>query len=151
MAQKSTTASRTSRRQVLSAGLAGLAAASVTEVQAGAAQGAAEAAGGWTPKKQVFERPDSADRPRRAAVLLHPFRAPAVPGGHRRVVPGTAERARRHQGPDSERADGHEADPGRRRFVHGQRAQGPHDRRGTEQDLAPLNEAYRGFFPTRRP
>jgi len=38
MAQKSTTASRTSRRQMLSAGLAGLAAASATAVQAGAAQ-----------------------------------------------------------------------------------------------------------------
>lgn len=66
MAEKSTNASRKTRRQALSAGLAGLAAVSVTDVQAGTAQGGA-ASGQWTPKKQVFQRPD---RPTAPGALL---------------------------------------------------------------------------------
>jgi len=57
MAQESTIPSRTTRRRVLSAGLAGLAAATVTDVRAGGSQASAEASGGWTPKKQVTHRP----------------------------------------------------------------------------------------------
>jgi 2-iminobutanoate/2-iminopropanoate deaminase len=67
MAHTSKTVSRETRRQVLSAGLAGLAAASVAGVEAGGAQGGTEAAGAWTPKKQVFQRPD---RPTGPGALL---------------------------------------------------------------------------------
>lgn len=66
MARKSTTESRKTRRQALSAGLAGLAAVGVTGVEAGGAQ-AVTTQGEWTPKKQVFQRPD---RPTRPGALL---------------------------------------------------------------------------------
>ena len=67
MAEKSTNASRKTRRQALSAGLAGLAAVSVTGAEAGGTQATAAPAGEWTPKKQVFQRPD---RPTRPGALL---------------------------------------------------------------------------------
>lgn len=70
MARKASVgASRRTRRQVLTAGLAGLAAAGVPRSVRAAAQPAAPApAGGeWSPKKQVYQRPD---RPTAPGALL---------------------------------------------------------------------------------
>ena len=67
MARKPTSATTKTRRQVLTAGLAGLAAASVTDAHAHEAQAGGDASGGWTPKKQMFQRPD---RPTQPGALL---------------------------------------------------------------------------------
>jgi 2-iminobutanoate/2-iminopropanoate deaminase len=69
MARKSANESRKTRRQVLSAGLAGLAATTAAGVQARGTQAAAAAAGSgeWTPKKQQYQRPD---RPTQPGALL---------------------------------------------------------------------------------
>jgi len=58
MAKKSTGTSERTRRQVLTAGLAGVAGAAVTGAQAAEPQNQArESAGAWTPRKQVILRP----------------------------------------------------------------------------------------------
>lgn len=147
MAQKSTTASRTSRRQMLSAGLAGVAAARVTEVQAGAAQGAAEAAGGWTPKKQVFQRPD---RPTGPGALL----SSCIRSGHLLFLAGIGGwYPEQRKEPGDIKVQIQSALTVMKQTLEGAGSSMANVLKvhmtvaDPNKNLAPLNEAYRGFFP----
>lgn len=82
MAKKSTSASKRTRRQVLTAGLAGLAGATASGAQTvGSPNPPRESAQGWTPKKQVVLRPGQ--KPSSGALLSSCIRS-----GHLLFVAG---------------------------------------------------------------
>ena len=145
MAQKAKATSRKTRRQVLSAALAGLAAGSVVRAD-GTSQAGAQG-GEWTPKKRMFQRPD---RPYQAGALL----SSCIRSGHllflagiggwypeQRKDPGDIkvqiQSALNVMKATLENAGSSMANVLK---VHMTVAE-------PNKNLAALNEAYRGFFP----
>jgi 2-iminobutanoate/2-iminopropanoate deaminase len=147
MAQKPATASRKTRRQVLSAGLAGLAAATVTDAPAGAAQVPAEAPGGWTPKKQVTHRPG---RPPAPGALL----SSCIRSGHLLFLAGIGGwYPDRRKEPGDIKVQIQSALTVMKQTLEGAGSSMANVLKvhmtvaDPNRNLAPLNEAYRGFFP----
>lgn len=146
MAQKSTVESRKTRRQVLSAGLAGLAAGGVVHARAGGAREAASP-DAWTPKKQVFQRPD---RPTGPGALL----SSCIRSGHLLFLAGIGgwyPEQRKDPGDIKVQIqsaltvmkatlEGAGSSMANVLKVHMTVAE-------PNRNLAALNEAYRGFFP----